>query len=307
MIIENKIEVNVFMSENLLEIKNISVNIEDKSILHDVSFNVKPGEIHVLMGPNGAGKSTLGYTLMGNPEYTVSSGSIIFDGKDITAESADKRAKAGMFLSFQDPLEVPGLSLESFIRSSVTQVTGEKVKLFKFQKDLEAAMDILHMDHKYADRDLNVGFSGGEKKKSEILQLLMLKPKFAILDETDSGLDVDAVRTVSRGIEEYQKKVNGGLLIITHSTRILESLHVDYTHVMVKGHIVHTGDGSLVQKINESGFDQFIPEEIKEAERKARLAQAAKDAMDAVKANAARELDGASMEEVKAKINGGAN
>lgn len=281
------------MSENLLEIQNVSVNIEDKSILHEVSFNVKPGEIHVLMGPNGAGKSTLGYTLMGNPEYTVSEGKIIFNGNDITQESTDKRAKAGMFLSFQDPLEVPGLSLESFIRSSVQQVTGEKVKLFKFQKELEKAMDILNMNHSYAERDLNVGFSGGEKKKSEILQLLMLKPKFAILDETDSGLDVDAVRTVSRGIEEYQKQVNGGLLIITHSTRILESLKVDYTHVMVKGKIVHTGDGSLVQLINEKGFDQFIPEEIKEAERKERLAQAAKAAMQAVKANTNSETLGA--------------
>lgn len=273
------------MAQNLLEIQNVSVNIEEKSILHDVSFNVNKGETHVLMGPNGAGKSTLGYTLMGNPEYHVTGGKIIFDGHDVTEESADKRAKAGMFLSFQDPLEVPGISLESFIRSSLQQVTGDRVKLFAFQKALEEAMDILHMDHSYADRDLNVGFSGGEKKKSEILQLLMLKPKFAILDETDSGLDVDAVRTVSKGIEEYQKRMDGALLIITHSTKILESLHVDYTHVMVKGHIVHTGDGSLVQEINEHGFDQFIPQEIKDAERKEKLAAAAKAAMDAVKAN----------------------
>lgn len=272
------------MAGNLLEIQNVSVNIEEKSILHDVSFNVNKGETHVLMGPNGAGKSTLGYTLMGNPEYHVTGGKIVFDGTDVTEESADKRAKAGMFLSFQDPLEVPGISLESFIRSSLQQVTGERVKLFAFQKALEEAMDILHMDHSYADRDLNVGFSGGEKKKSEILQLLMLKPKFAILDETDSGLDVDAVRTVSKGIEEYQKRMDGALLIITHSTKILESLHVDYTHIMVKGHIVHTGDGSLVQEINEHGFDKFIPQEIKDAERKEKLAAAAKAAMDAIKA-----------------------
>ena len=273
------------MAQNLLEIQNVSVNIEEKSILHDVSFNVNKGETHVLMGPNGAGKSTLGYTLMGNPEYHVTGGKIIFDGHDVTEESADKRAKAGMFLSFQDPLEVPGISLESFIRSSLQQVTGDRVKLFAFKKALEEAMDILHMEHSYADRDLNVGFSGGEKKKSEILQLLMLKPKFAILDETDSGLDVDAVRTVSKGIEAYQKRMDGALLIITHSTKILESLHVDYTHVMVKGHIVHTGDGSLVQEINEHGFDQFIPQEIKDAERKEKLAAAAKAGMDAVKAN----------------------
>ncbi|MCR5762824.1 MAG: Fe-S cluster assembly ATPase SufC [Treponema sp.] len=275
------------MADNLLEIQNVSVNIGDKAILHDIQLNIKKGEIHVLMGPNGAGKSTLGYTLMGNPDYSVSSGRIVFDGNDITDESTDKRAKAGMFLSFQDPLEVPGISLESFIRSSQQQITGEHVKLFPFKKAMEESMDILNIAHGYAERDLNVGFSGGEKKKSEILQLLMLKPKLAILDETDSGLDVDAVRTVSRGIEEFQKKLNGSLLIITHSTKILESLHVDYTHVMVKGHIVHTGDGSLVKDINENGFEKYIPQEIKDAERKERLAAAAKAAMDAVKANAA--------------------
>lgn len=274
------------MADNLLEIQNLSVNIGDKAILHDIQLNVKKGEIHVLMGPNGAGKSTLGYTLMGNPDYSVSAGKIIFDGKDITNETTDKRAKAGMFLSFQDPLEVPGITLESFIRSSQQQVTGERVKLFAFKKSMEESMDILNIAHGYAERDLNVGFSGGEKKKSEILQLLMLNPKLAILDETDSGLDVDAVRTVSRGIEAFQKKKNGSLLIITHSTKILESLHVDYTHVMVKGHIVHTGDGSLVKEINENGFEKFIPQEIKDAERKERLAIAAKAAMDAVKANA---------------------
>ncbi len=275
------------MAENLLEIQNLSVNIGEKTILHDISMNVKRGETHVLMGPNGAGKSTLGYTLMGNPEYVAGSGRVLFDGADILQESADKRAKAGLFLSFQDPLEVPGISLESFTRSSLQQVRGQKLKLIAFKKELEQAMDILNMDHSYAERDLNVGFSGGEKKKSEILQLLMLKPKLAILDETDSGLDVDAVRTVSKGIEEYRKQMDGALLIITHSTKILESLHVDYTHVMVKGRIVHTGDGSLVQQINERGFEDFIPQEVKDAERRERLAAAAKAAMDAVKANAA--------------------
>ena len=188
------------MADKLLQIQKLSAGIGDKTILHDVSLEINPGEIHVLMGPNGAGKSTLGYTLMGSPEYSVSGGHIFFDGEDITSYSADKRAKAGIFLSFQEPLEVPGISLESFIRSSMQQVSGQKIKLFSFQKELEKAMDILNMNHSYAGRDLNVGFSGGEKKKSEILQLLMLKPKLAILDETDSGLDVDAVRTVSKGI-----------------------------------------------------------------------------------------------------------
>lgn len=275
------------MADKLLQIQKLSAGIGDKTILHDVSLEINPGEIHVLMGPNGAGKSTLGYTLMGSPEYSVSGGHIFFDGEDITSYSADKRAKTGIFLSFQEPLEVPGISLESFIRSSMQQVSGQKIKLFSFQKELEKAMDILNMNHSYAGRDLNVGFSGGEKKKSEILQLLMLKPKLAILDETDSGLDVDAVRTVSKGIEEYQKSVGGSLLIITHSTRILESLHVDRTHVMVKGHLVHSGDGTLVNEINENGFDKFIPAEIKDAERRERLAAAAKAAMESVKANAA--------------------
>ncbi|HBG65145.1 MAG TPA: Fe-S cluster assembly ATPase SufC [Treponema sp.] len=275
------------MAEDLLEIQNLSASIGDKSILHEISLHVKRGETHVLMGPNGAGKSTLGYTLMGSPDYTVSGGRILFGGEDITEESTDKRAKRGMYLSFQEPLEVPGISLESFIRSSLQQVTGQHVKLFQFQKELEKAMDVLNMNHSYAERDLNVGFSGGEKKKSEILQLLMLKPSFAILDETDSGLDVDAVRTVSKGIETYQQQAGGALLIITHSARILESLHVDYVHIMVKGRIVHTGDGSLVRQINERGFEEFIPQEVKEAERKARLAEAAKAAMDAVKSAAA--------------------
>ena len=189
----------------LLDVQNISVSVEEKQVLKNLSLQIGAGETHVLMGPNGAGKSTLGNALMGNPVYTLNSGKIIFDGQDLTDEKTDKRAKAGMFLSFQNPLEVPGISLETFIRSSLQQRTGERVKLFQFQKELKANMQLLNMDESYAKRDLNVGFSGGERKKSEILQLLMLKPKFAILDETDSGLDVDAVRTVSKGIEEYQR------------------------------------------------------------------------------------------------------
>ena len=242
----------------LLDVQNISVSVDEKTVLKNLNLKIGEGETHVLMGPNGAGKSTLGNALMGNPVYRLDGGKIIFDGQDLTSESTDKRAKAGMFLSFQNPLEVPGISLESFIRSAIQQRTGERVKLFQFQKELQKNMQLLNMDESYAKRDLNVGFSGGERKKSEILQLLMLKPKFAILDETDSGLDVDAVRTVSKGVEEYQKNQNGGLLIITHSTRILESLHVDYTHVLVKGQIVKTGDGSLVEEINEKGFDKYI-------------------------------------------------
>ncbi len=242
----------------VLKVNKLSARVEDTEILHGVNLEVRSGETHVLMGPNGAGKSTLGYVLMGNPQYKVTGGRILFNGKDITDEPADRRAKEGLFLSFQEPLEVPGLSLESFLRSAVEQKTGTHTKLWDFRKELFAAMDILQMDHSYAQRSLNAGFSGGEKKKAEILQLIMLKPELAILDETDSGLDVDAVKLVSTGIEEYRKVQAGALLIITHSTRILESLHVDYTHVMVNGSIVSTGDGAVVDRINESGYEQFI-------------------------------------------------
>ena len=243
----------------LLEVQNLNAGLEDgKQILNDLNIKIDAGEIHVLMGPNGAGKSSLGNTLMGNPVYNVTSGKILFKGQDITEEKTDKRAKLGMFMSFQQPLEVPGISLESFIRDSIQQKTGEHVKLFQFQKELKACMELLNMNPDYAKRDLNVGFSGGERKKSEILQLLMLKPDFAILDETDSGLDVDAVRVVSKGIEEYRKTVGGSLLIITHNAKILESLKVDYTHILVKGHITHTGDGSLVEQINKEGFEKYI-------------------------------------------------
>ena len=243
--------------DNLLQIKDLSVNIENKQVLTGVSLNINAGETHVLMGPNGAGKSTLGYTIMGNPRYTVSGGKIFFEGEDITSLPADKRAAKGLFLSFQSPLEVPGISLESFIRSALQAVTGQRVRLFQFKKELKEKMALLNMDESYAKRDLNVGFSGGERKKSEILQLLMLMPKLAILDATDSGLDVDAVRTVSKGIEEYQKSVNGSLLIITHSTKILESLKIDRTHVLVKGKIVKDSGAELVEEINANGFEQF--------------------------------------------------
>ncbi len=246
------------MSEQLLQINQIHADIEEKEILHGVSLNINPGETHVLMGPNGAGKSTLGHVLMGNPKYHISSGNIIFKGNDITGESTDKRARDGIFLSFQEPLEVPGLSLESFIRSAIRQKIGRPIRVWEFHKELKKAMDVLQLDESYTQRSLNVGFSGGEKKKAEILQLMMLKPSLAILDETDSGLDVDAVRLVSEGVRAYQREQKGALLIITHSTRILEALHVDYTHVMVDGHIVATGDSSLVDKINEEGYESFI-------------------------------------------------
>lgn len=246
------------MSEPILKISQLTARVEEKEILHDINFEMRKGETHVLMGPNGAGKSTLGYVLMGNPKYEITEGSISFKRKDITAESADRRAKDGMFLSFQEPLEVAGLSVSNFIRSALQQKKGGYVRLWDFKKELKKNLEFLDLDESYAERSLNVGFSGGEKKKIETLQLMMLRPSLAILDETDSGLDVDAVRLVSRGVEEYQKDREGALLIITHSTRILESLHVDYTHVMVNGHIVATGDGSMVEEINEKGYENFL-------------------------------------------------
>lgn len=246
------------MSEQLLQVKNLVVNVEDTEILHGIDLEINRGETHVLMGPNGAGKSTLGYALMGSPRYQLTNGQIWFKGQDITEESTDKRAKAGLFLSFQNPLEVPGITLGNFLRNALEQRTGQRIRPWEFRKELKKAMDVLQMDHSYADRDLNVGFSGGEKKKAEILQLLMLKPDLAILDETDSGLDVDAVRTVSKGIEEFQKNQQGSLLVITHSTRILESLHVDVTHVLADGKMILSGDGSLVEDINENGFEKYI-------------------------------------------------
>ena len=248
------------MSDILLEIKNLSSGIEEREILHGIDLELNSGEVHVIMGPNGAGKSTLGNTIMGDPRYEITGGSIFFEGEDITGLSTDKRANMGMFLSFQNPIEVPGITLSNFIRTSLEQRTGEHIRVWDFKKKLEATMEILDMDPSYAERDLNVGFSGGEKKKAEILQLLMLKPKLAILDETDSGLDVDAVRTVSEGIREYKKSVGGALLIITHSTRILEALKVDATHVLVDGRIVENGDAALIEEINDRGFERFITE-----------------------------------------------
>lgn len=246
------------MAEQILNVSGLKVTVEDKEILHGLDLTVNAGETHVIMGPNGAGKSTLGSTLMGDPRYVITDGKVIFQGEDITGESADKISKKGMFLSFQNPVEVPGITLSNFIRSALEQKTGKHIRVWDFKKELEKTMEILNMDPSYAERDLNVGFSGGEKKKAEILQLLMLKPSLAILDETDSGLDVDAVRTVSEGIEVYKKTVGGALLIITHSTKILEALSVDATHVLVDGKIVHNGDQSLIDDINENGFERFL-------------------------------------------------
>lgn len=247
------------MTNNLLEVRNLTVQTESKTILDSLNINIGRGETHVLMGPNGAGKSTLGYTLMGHPQYEIASGSIFYDGEDITDSKADARAKKGIFLSFQNPVEVPGISLFNFIRTVRTARTGLKQSLITYRKYIDETLALLDMKEDYVTRELNVGFSGGERKKSEILQMLMLKPRLAILDETDSGLDVDAVRTVSKGIQEFQKDKEVSLLIITHNTKILEYLKVDRVHILVQGNIVKSGDNSLIEQISKHGFEPFLP------------------------------------------------
>lgn len=241
---------------NLLEIRDLEVGIEDKNILRGVDLEIKPGEIHVLMGPNGVGKSTLVSALMGDPKYEISGGQIILDGEDITDTKADYRARKGMFMSFQNPEEIPGVTVEDFLRAACGAVRGGKQKVLAFKKELYSVMDAMQMDHSYADRYLNVGFSGGEKKKTEILQLLMLKPRIAFLDETDSGLDIDAVRTVTNGIRDYHNNENA-LVIITHNAQILEGLKIDKVHILGNGCIAKTGGEDLVRKIIEDGYSEF--------------------------------------------------
>ena len=249
------------MNDNrpLLEVQNLKKYFKTKrGMLHavdDVTFTIGKGKTLGVVGESGCGKSTTGRAILRLIEPT--GGCVLFDGEDITELSVDERAKKGIFLSFQNPIEVPGVTLSSFIRSALEQKSGKRIRLWDFKKKLSETMKLLSMDESYAERDLNVGFSGGEKKKAEILQMLMLEPRLAILDETDSGLDVDAVRTVSKGIQLYKEQCRGSLLIITHSTRILESLHVDVTHVMEEGKIVRNGDASLVDTINEKGFEEF--------------------------------------------------
>ena len=208
------------------------------------------------MGPNGAGKSTTANVILNNPEYKKTSGEILFEGENINEESTDKIAKKGIFMSFQSPVEIPGISTFNFLKYAKNKVTEKPVKVFEFKDQVKNYMEELSMNPKLVERNLNVGFSGGEKKKNEILQMLVLNPKLAILDETDSGLDVDAIRTVSKGIEMY-KNAENAVLIITHNTRILENLKVDYVHILVDGKIVKTGDASLAQEIEENGYSQY--------------------------------------------------
>ena len=245
------------MARELISIRDLAVAVDESEILHGVNLDMGPGETHVIMGPNGAGKSTLAGVLMGNPAYTVTGGSALWEGEDLLAMSPSERAKKGLFLSFQNPVEVPGISLENFVRSALSQKTGKPVRIWSFRKEVKAALETLDMDESYAERDLNVGFSGGEKKKAEILQLLLLKPSLAILDETDSGLDVDAVRTVSKGIEAFQADKSASLLIITHNAAILSALKVDAVHILAGGKIVAEGGPELIEKITKEGFAAY--------------------------------------------------
>ena len=244
------------MSETLLEIKNLHAKVGDKEIIKGLNLKINKGEVHVIMGPNGAGKSTLSNVILANPEYTQTEGDIILDGENINGLKTDERARKGIFMSFQSPKEIPGVSVTNFLKYAKIATTGKPVKIFEFKKELEKNMEELKMRPEYANRNLNVGFSGGEKKKNEILQMLTLNPKLAILDETDSGLDVDAIKTVSKGIKMYSNE-NNGVLIITHGTKILQGLHVDYVHVLVDGKIIKTSTGDLANEIEAKGYEEY--------------------------------------------------
>ncbi|HEY7054386.1 MAG TPA: Fe-S cluster assembly ATPase SufC [Mycobacterium sp.] len=253
-----------------LEIKDLhaSVTAPDETeipILKGVDLTVKSGETHALMGPNGSGKSTLSYAIAGHPKYTVTSGSITLDGDDVLAMSVDERARAGLFLAMQYPVEVPGVSMSNFLRTAATAVRGEAPKLRHWVKEVKAAMDDLDIDPSFSERSVNEGFSGGEKKRHEILQLDLLKPKIAILDETDSGLDVDALRIVSDGVNRYAEETRGGILLITHYTRILRYIQPQFVHVFVGGRIIESGGAELADELDANGYVRFTEKAAAEA------------------------------------------
>ena len=244
------------MADPILKIEGLEVAVEDKPILKGVDLEVPQGEVHALMGPNGSGKSTLAYALAGHPRYEITAGSVSFDGKDLAEIGADERAQAGLFLAMQYPVEVPGVSVMNFLRSAVNATRGEEMPVREFAKLFREKNDLLQFDPSFADRYLNEGFSGGEKKRHEILQMALLKPKFAILDETDSGLDVDALRIVSEGVNA-QRGPDLGVLIITHYTRILNYITPDVVHVMFDGRIAKTGGPELAEQLEQEGYVGF--------------------------------------------------
>ena len=241
-----------------LEIRNLHVNVEEKEILSGVDLVVKQGETHAIMGPNGSGKSTLAYSIAGHPRYTITQGSVTLDGEDVLAMTVDERARAGLFLAMQYPVEVPGVSVTNFLRTAVTAVQGEAPKLRTWVKDLNGAFERLSIDQAFKERSVNEGFSGGEKKRFEVLQLELLKPKVAILDETDSGLDVDALKVVSAGVNRVRENGTTGTLLITHYTRILRYIQPDYVHVFVGGRIVEEGGPELADLLEAEGYDKWV-------------------------------------------------
>lgn len=231
---------------------------EPKQILKGVNLTINSGETHAIMGPNGSGKSTLSYTIAGHPRYEVTGGEVLLDGENIIDMSVDERARAGLFLAMQYPVEVPGVSMANFLRTSATAVRGEAPRLRDWIKEVKDAQKELKIDTSFSERAVNEGFSGGEKKRHEILQLSLLKPKFAILDETDSGLDVDALQIVSQGINDYKEQNNGGIMLITHYKRILNYVRPDFVHVFANGRVVTTGGPELADKLEEEGYDAFV-------------------------------------------------
>ena len=247
-----------------LQITDLHVSVETeqgtKQILKGVDLTINEGEIHAIMGPNGSGKSTLAYTIAGHPKYTVDSGSITLDGADVLAMTVDERARAGLFLAMQYPVEIPGVTVSNFLRTAKTAIDGEAPALRPWLKEIRSSMDALRMDKAFADRNVNEGFSGGEKKRHEILQLELLKPRFAVLDETDSGLDVDALKIVSEGVNRAKEANDLGVLLITHYTRILRYIKPDFVHVFVDGRVAEEGGPELADRLENEGYDRFLPE-----------------------------------------------
>jgi Fe-S cluster assembly ATP-binding protein len=245
-----------------LEIKNLQVAVSTdegmKQILRGVDLTIKSGETHAIMGPNGSGKSTLAYSIAGHPKYTITGGSVLLDGVDVLEMRVDERAKAGLFLAMQYPVEVPGVSVSNFLRTAATAIRGEAPKVRTWVGEVKEAMASLNMDPAFAERNVNEGFSGGEKKRHEILQMELLKPKIAILDETDSGLDVDALRIVSEGVNRVKQTQDIGIMLITHYTRILRYIKPDYVHVFAAGRIVEEGGAELADKLEEKGYAEYV-------------------------------------------------
>ncbi|MDD6373287.1 MAG: Fe-S cluster assembly ATPase SufC [Bifidobacteriaceae bacterium] len=247
-----------------LEIKDLRASVETKEgrkqILNGVNLTIESNTTHAIMGPNGSGKSTLAYTLAGHPKYQVDGGEVLLDGQNLLEMTPDERARAGLFLAMQYPVEVPGVSMTNFLRTAVTAVQGKAPSIRTWTKELSEAMERLRMDPKFAQRSVNEGFSGGEKKRAEVLQLELLRPKFAILDETDSGLDVDALRIVSEGVNRAKENTGMGIMMVTHYTRILKYIKPDVVHVFAHGQVVETGGPELADVLEEEGYDKYLPE-----------------------------------------------